>query len=205
MLRIRQLIKIREYPEGFARDRYREREFLYSFLRLYIRSANGKCGSSEKAAVLHEETTFQKSFNSLSFSISLIPHLSASSYFFLMENSTKCPLSLSFSFSLTGVEKEVHDLRTDRIKWGNLARDGYLRKYKNEGMWRERGTRRKEKVRGYINLAAAVAASSLGGISFKRRGNINSIDRIKVPCSISRIVRSRYRMEPVARGRIAPV
>lgn len=30
-------------------------------------------------------------------------------------------------------EKEVHDLRTDRIKWGNLARRILERKYKDEG------------------------------------------------------------------------
>lgn len=67
-----------------------------------------------------EETTFRESLDSLSrpLPVFLFP-------FFPVKSPAKYPHGRR--------EKEVHDLRTDRIKWGNLARRILERKYKDEG------------------------------------------------------------------------
>lgn len=67
-----------------------------------------------------EETTFRESLDSLS-----SPSRFSLSFFFPVKSPAKYPRGRR--------EKEVHDLRTDRIKWGNLARRILERKYKDEG------------------------------------------------------------------------
>ena len=74
------------------------------------------------ASVSYEESSFLEKFRFALVCI-LMSYLMSSLFF-----------SLVFLPSTLAGEKEVHDLRTDRIKWGNLARRILERIYKDEGI-----------------------------------------------------------------------